>query len=195
MPNWSAGTAPHVLRNATFLLGDTGEAEDEVQNAIWKAFQHLDQLRGAGEFAGWLGRIVTNHCLNRLRARARSRMLYLDSRDSQDGDPIELPCKAEDPEYGLIQHQMSTVVQREIRRVPLVLRKVLLLRDVQRLPMTEVANRLGITIPAARSRLFRARTELRHRVIQCSGSRSYYTLRYGVRQLPAKSTGCSNLHA
>ena len=115
------------LRNANFLLRDSGEAEDEVQNAMLKAFQHLDQWKGAGEFSGWLGRIVTNHCLNRLRAKSRYRMFYLDCNDNPDGDPIELPCQAEDPEYRLIQHQMAIVVQREIRRIPSVLRNVLLL--------------------------------------------------------------------
>jgi RNA polymerase sigma-70 factor, ECF subfamily len=178
------------LRNAIFLLRDCDEAEDEVQNAIWKAFRRLDQLKGASEFSGWLGRIVTNHCLNRLRASSRYRMFYLDGRDNWDSDPVELPCVAEDPEYGLIQNQMANVIRREIRRIPSMLRNVVLLRDVHRLPMPEVADRLGITIPAARSRLFRAHTELRERVTQCCGPRAYYTLRYGVQHLPARPTCC-----
>ena len=178
------------LRSAVFLLRDCGEAEDEVQNAMWRAFNRLDQLKGASEFSGWLGRIVTNHCLNRLRARSRHRMFYIDGRDNWDTDPFELPCQAEDPEYSLIQNQMANVIRREIRRIPTMLRNVVLLRDVQRLPIPEVAERLGITVPAARSRLFRAHAELRRRVTQCCGPRAYYTLRYGVQHPPATPT-CS----
>jgi RNA polymerase sigma-70 factor (ECF subfamily) len=180
------------LRKAVLLLRDSDEAEDQVQNAIWKAFKCLDQLKGASEFSGWLGRIVNNHCLNRLRARSRYRMFSLDSSDNSDVEATELPCQTEDPEYVLVKNQMENVIRREIRRIPSLLRNVVLLRDVQRLPMAEVALRLGITLPAARSRLFRAHMELRQRVSQCCGSRAYHTLRYGVQHPPAKPT-CSRV--
>jgi RNA polymerase sigma-70 factor (ECF subfamily) len=176
------------LRHANFLLRDQGEAEDEVQNAVWKAFAHLDKYKATGEFSSWLARIVTNDCLIRLRLRSRARMCSIDGTEDRDGDPIELPCHAEDPEFALIQSQMATVVRREISRIPSLLRNVVLLRDVHMLPMDEVANRLGITVPAAKSRLFRARAELRERVIQSCGRRTYYTMRSCVQQLPARST-------
>lgn len=176
------------LRRAMFLLRDREEAEDEVQNAVWKAFTRLDQFKGTGEFSHWLARIVTNHCLIRLRRRSQARMFYLDAVEGRDAD--ELPSVTEDPEYCAIQNQMATVVRREIRRIPTLLRSVVLLRDVQNLPFEEVARRLGITVQAAKSRLFRARTELQHRVIQSSGSRRLYTLRSNVQDLPARSTRC-----
>jgi len=178
------------VRHATFLLRDRGEAEDEVQNAVWKAFEHLDKYKATGEFSSWLSRIVTNDCLIRLRMRSRFRMYYIDGTEDRNGDPVDIPCRAEDPEYALIQNQMASVVRREISRIPSLLRNVVLLRDVQDLPMGEVADRLGITVPAAKSRLFRARAELRQRIIQCCGLRTYYTMRSCVQKLPPKPTRC-----
>ena len=182
---------PTCLRYASSLLRDRGEAEEEVQNAFWKAFEHLDQFRGDAEFASWLLRIVANHCLMRLRLRSRARMLYLDRHYLLDDEgPIEVPSPSYDPEFEMIQTQMASVVQQEIRRIPKLLRNVVLLRDVECLPMTDVAERLGITIPAAKSRLFRARTELRHRVLQSCGGRGHYLPRSAVQAIPARSTRC-----
>ncbi len=176
------------LRFASTLLHDTGEAEEEVQNAFWKAFEHLDQFRGDALFSSWLLRIVANHCLMRLRLRTRMRTLHLDGDRAREGDvPIDVPCSAYDPEYELIQSQLASLLQREIRRIPKLLRNVVLLRDVENLPMPDVADRLGITLPAAKSRLFRARTELRHRVLQSCGSRSHLLPRSIVRAMPARS--------
>lgn len=182
---------PACLRFAISLLRDQGEAEEEVQNALWKAFEHLNQFKGAAEFSNWLLRIVENHCLMRLRLRARVRMLHFDGDGDREGDgTAEVPAKASDPEYGLMQSEMAVVLQREIFRIPKLLRNVILLRDVQELSMSDVAARLGITVPAAKSRLFRARNELRQRVLQCYGQRDDcmpYSSAHGV---PARSTRC-----
>src|SRR5215472_12030444 len=182
---------PACLRQAIYMLRNRGEAEEEVQNAYLKAFEHLDQFQGASEFSSWLSRIVTNHCLMLLRVKARARMIYIDGDHSRDGDgALELPSSSTDPERDLIQTQMADVLQREIRRIPALLRNVVMLRDVEQLPMPAVARRLGITVPAAKSRLFRARIELRSRVLQFCGSRGYGAPRSSVQIMPAKSTRC-----
>jgi len=179
------------LRFASSRLHDRGEAEEEVQNAFWKAFEHLDQFRGDAEFSSWLLRIVANHCLMRLRLRSRARMLHLDGDNLREGEgQIEVPSPAYDPEYELIQSQMASVVQQEIRRIPRLLRNVVLLRDIEHLPMNDVADRLGITMPAAKSRLFRARTELRHRMLHFCGTRGQWLPRSSVQDIPARSTRC-----
>ena len=182
---------PACLRQAIYMLRNRGEAEEEVQNAYLKAFEHLDQFQGASEFSSWLSRIVTNHCLMLLRVKARARMIYIDGDHSRDGDgSIELPSSSTDPERDLIQTQMASVLQRQIRRIPALLRNVVVLRDVEQLPMPTVARRLGITVPAAKSRLFRARIELRSRVLQFCGSNGYGSPRSSVQSMPAKSTRC-----
>jgi RNA polymerase sigma-70 factor (ECF subfamily) len=153
------------VKIASFILRDRGDAQDEVQKACCKAFEHLDQYHGDAEFLSWLLRIVSNQCLMLIRVRRRTRFLYIDAEsDREKSVPIELPSAAADPERQLIDHEMREVLRREIRRIPPLLRNVLLLRDVQELPMPEVAARLRITVPAAKSRLLRARAELRERI-------------------------------
>jgi RNA polymerase sigma-70 factor, ECF subfamily len=157
---------------ATFILRDHGEAQDEVQKACCKAYQHLDQYEGEAEFFSWMHRIVMNQCLMLMRVRRRTRFLYIDAQtDRERCGPIELPADVPDPEEEVIDCELRSILQREIRHIPPLLRNVLMLRDVEELPMTDVAARLRITVPAAKSRLLRARLELRERVIgRCSSA-------------------------
>jgi two-component system NtrC family response regulator len=72
------------LRRATLLIPNRADAEDEVQNAFWKAFQRLDQFRGEGTFVSWLARIVENQCLQRKRSEQRSPLVNPDKRVELD---------------------------------------------------------------------------------------------------------------
>ena len=67
-----------VKRLATSILRDATNAEDEVQNGFWKAFEHLNQFQQDAKFSTWLSRIVVNQCLMRLRKERRAKFLYLD---------------------------------------------------------------------------------------------------------------------
>lgn len=177
------------VKIATFMLRDRAEAEDEVQQACWKAFEHLDQYLGEAEFSTWLLRIVVNECLMLMRVRKRARFLYLDGdQRSDEGRPMELPSASPDPEQDLVKREMLEVLKREIRRIPPLLRNVILLRDVEELPMPDVAERLGITVPAAKSRLLRARIELRERVVQRFGPAKHMMPLSSEQTMPAKST-------
>ena len=168
------------LRRAAFMIRNYGDAEDEVQNAFWKAFRRLSQYRGDGTFAAWLGRIVENQCLMRIREARRFRMLSLgEPRDSNL--KVELSAGAASPEEELGAVQVRRLVRYEIARIPPLLRSVMVLRDVEQLPMPEVAMRLGLSIPAAKSRLMRARTELRERVSKHCGSKGSAMLTEPVR--------------
>lgn len=148
-----------------FFLRNRGDAEDQVQNAVLKAYQHLDQFQGEAEFSTWLARIVANQCLMLIRGRRRARFVYL---DEPTGDPkarpIQLASSGPDPEGALAYLQITQVLESEVRRIPRLLRNVVLLRDIQGLPMREVAGKLGLTVSAAKSRLIRARAELRQRM-------------------------------
>src|SRR4029453_8808288 len=66
------------LKRERFVIRNRSDAEDEVQNACWKAFQRLDQYRGEGTFSAWLSRIVENQCLMRIREERKSHFVYLD---------------------------------------------------------------------------------------------------------------------
>jgi RNA polymerase sigma-70 factor (ECF subfamily) len=162
---------PTCVNIASFMLRDRAEGQDEVQKACLRAFEHLDQYHGEAEFLHWMLRIVVNQCLMLMRVRRRARFLYLDGgREDQGRWPIELPSLSISPEREVIKREMHNILQTEIRRIPPLLRRVLELRDLEGLPMTDVADRLGITVPAAKSRLLRARNELRERVTRRCGS-------------------------
>lgn len=151
------------------ILRDREDAEDEVQNACWKAYEHIGQFQRDAKFSTWLTRIVVNQCLMRLRQLKRARLSYLDDVAEEDGRAFELPSQEESPEQALAKSEMAEVLHEEIRRIPALLRNVFLLREVQQLPMPEVAKRLGISVAAAKSRLLRARHELRLRLEKHQG--------------------------
>ncbi len=153
------------LKLALSILRDKSDAEDEVQNACWKSFEHLKQFNREAKFSTWLTRIVVNQCLMRLRQAKRAKMFYMD--DTQLGDEVvtlELKDETPTPEEQLGQREVSEVLEHEIGRIPPLLRNVFVLRDVKQMPMPAVANQLGISIAAAKSRLLRARMELRARL-------------------------------
>lgn len=156
---------PRAKRMALSILRDPTAAEDEVQNAFWKAYEHIGQFQHDAKFSTWLGRIVVNECLMRLRRERRVRVLSLEEvLHTEDAVPLDVPDDTQSPEEALARTEISTVLRSEIRRIPPMLREVFLLRDVEELPMPEVAGRLGISVAAAKSRLLRARAELRARL-------------------------------
>jgi RNA polymerase sigma-70 factor (ECF subfamily) len=163
------------LKRATLMIHNRSDAEDEVQNAFWKAFQRLDQFRGEGSFGAWLNRIVENQCLMRIREARNSHFVYLD--EANDANVrIELVGQAPDPEDELGVEEVVSLLRREVSRIPPLLRNVMLLRDLDQIPMPDVAVRLGLSVPAAKSRLMRARMELRSRISKHCGRRGAGTL-------------------
>lgn len=179
---------------ATCMLRNRAEAEDEVQKACWKAFEHLNQYLGNAEFLVWLLRIVVNECRMLMRTKKRARLLYLDGdHRTKEGGLMELHCPVANPEQEFARREMLEVLQREIHCIPWFLRSVILLRDIEELPMPDVAERLGITVPAAKSRLLRARSELRERLMQrCKPANDMIGL--SIQQtLPARSARRSAL--
>jgi RNA polymerase sigma-70 factor, ECF subfamily len=163
------------LRRAILMLRNRGDAEDEVQNGFWKAFRRLDQYRGEGAFGAWLAKIVENQCLMRLRDQRSSRYVCLD--ESSDTKPgLELVGRAATPEEDLGVKEVVWLLRREVSRIPPLLRDVVILRDLHQLAMSDVAVRLGVSVPAAKSRLMRAREELRSRVSKHCGRKGPGTL-------------------
>lgn len=163
------------LNRATQMLRNRSDAEDEVQNAFWKALQRLDQFRGDGPFAAWLNRIVENQCLMRIREGQNARFVYLDE-STESNVRMELVSQKADPEDELGLDEVLVLMRREISRMPPLFRHVMVLRDIDQLPMPDVASRLGLSIPAAKSRLMRARNELRSRVSKYCGRKGAGTL-------------------
>jgi RNA polymerase sigma-70 factor, ECF subfamily len=168
------------LKRASSLIRSPTDAEDEVQNACWKAFERLAQFRGEGSFAAWLSRIVENQCLMRIREDRQAHFLYLDQ-SSEGNVRVELVAQVPGPEDTLGDEELEDILQKEISRIPPLLRNVMFLSDVERLPMPDVAARLGVSVPAAKSRLGRARAELRARLKKYCGRRGFSTLTHKTK--------------
>jgi RNA polymerase sigma-70 factor (ECF subfamily) len=178
------------LKRAMLMIRNRSDAEDEVQNAFWKAFQRLDQFRGEGTFAAWLSRIVENQCLMRIREARNSQFVYLDE-STESNVRIELVGQTAGPEDQLGADEVVKLLRREISRIPPLLRNVMLLRDLDQMPMPDVACRLGLSVPAAKSRLMRARMELRSRITKHCGRKGPGTLIQLARYSQAAYTRAS----
>jgi len=153
-----------AMKVAVSIVRDRQDAEDEVQNAFWKAYEHINQFQRDAKFSTWLTRIVVNQCLMRLRQMRRARFAYIDDTEADDVAAADLKDIRPTPENLLGVTQVASVLHLEISRTPPLLRNVFLLRDVENKPMPEVAAKLGISVAAAKSRLLRARAELRSRM-------------------------------
>lgn len=163
------------LRRAIFLMRNRSDAEDEVQNGFWKAFQRLGQFRGEGSFCAWLSRIVENQCLMRLREERCLHFVCLDeSSESKPG--LELIAQSTNPEDDLGLKEVISLLRQEVLRIPPLLRNAIVLRDLDQLTIQDVAQRLGVSVPAAKSRLMRARGELRSRIQKHCGQKGPGTL-------------------
>lgn len=168
---------PTCRRLAVSILKNADDAEDEVQNALWKAFEHIGQFQQDSKFSTWLSRIVVNQCLMRLRKEKRARHVSIDEPVSaEENIKLDLPDLQASPEQALGREELGRVLHTEIRRIPPLLRQVFILRDVEERPMEEISQILGISVAAAKSRLLRARLELRNRMQKHMGAMGLATL-------------------
>jgi RNA polymerase sigma-70 factor, ECF subfamily len=150
---------------ALSILKDRQDAEDEVQNSYWNAWRHVGQFQGDSKFSTWVSRIVRNQSLMRLRKARRASFLYLDEGAPDGGaGQLDIPDRQSTPEAQFSSKEMHGILHREIRRLPPMLRGVLVLRDLNGMSVSDVAGQLGISVVAAKSRLLRARSELRQRL-------------------------------
>ncbi len=148
--------------------GDTETTHDVLQDALLNAFRALQNFRGDANFATWLYTIARRLCIRARRDLDRFYSLD-DPLQSEEGQQIlrELIDKhAQDPEAIAIENDLRERVQRAIAELPKSLRQVLILRDIEELSTEETAQRLGLTVPAVKARLHRAREQLRQRLEQ-----------------------------
>jgi RNA polymerase sigma-70 factor (ECF subfamily) len=156
---------PMAFNAAHVILKNHDEAEEQVQQSFVKAYEHMDRFRRDAKFSTWLVRIVVNQCLMRLRHFKRSKLVSLEYMSS-GAERIAMEPRAQgwSPETEMQRAETAAILRREICRIPPLLRNVFLLRDIEERPMPDVAQALGISVYAAKSRLLRARAELKIRL-------------------------------
>ena len=150
---------------AASVLRDVSEAEDAMQDAWSKAWQHVASFHGESKFSTWFTRIVLNQCLMRIRSRRRRPVVQLDEPTPDMERPaMQVVDEQPNPEETFAKDQIRDLVRKEVALMPPQLRDPIILRDFNQLPIEAVANRLKVSIPAAKSRILRARAELRKRL-------------------------------
>jgi len=156
----------NVFRIAQHITQNREDAEDVVQDAFLKAFQKLGQFQGQSKFYTWLVRITVNEALMRLRRRRPERMVSLDEdvKTEEDSIPREVADWAPNPEQLYNQSELKEILAKTIQGLPAGFRTVFVLRDVEGLSTEETADALGLSVPAVKSRLLRARLQLRERL-------------------------------
>jgi RNA polymerase sigma-70 factor (ECF subfamily) len=155
-----------LYRIARAILHSDAEAEDVMQDAYVRAYEHLDQFAARGPFAAWLTRIAVHEALARLRHRNHTQPLE----DTQnDGDQsMQMTSKSLDPEQSASDAQLRDLLEEAVLGLPEHYRTVIMLRDIEELSTTETALALDLTEDNVKIRLHRGhgmiRSWLLHRI-------------------------------
>jgi RNA polymerase sigma-70 factor (ECF subfamily) len=156
----------NVFRIAQHITQNREDAEDVVQDAFLKSYENLKNFQEQSKFYTWLVRIAVNEALMRLRRRRPERMVSLDEEVKTDEDsmPREVADWSPNPEQLYTQSELRDILTKTIQGLPSSFRTVFVLRDVEGLSTEETAEALDLSIPAVKSRLLRARLQLRERL-------------------------------
>ncbi len=156
----------NVFRIAQHITQNREDAEDVVQDAFLKAYGNLEQFQEQSKFYTWLVRIAVNEALMKLRRRRPERTVSLDQdvQTEEDSMPREVADWSPNPEQQYTQAELRDILSKTIQGLPAGFRMVFVLRDVEGLSTEETADALGLSIPAVKSRLLRARLQLRERL-------------------------------
>jgi RNA polymerase sigma-70 factor (ECF subfamily) len=151
-----------IYRSLLAVLGSAAEAEDAVQDAFLKAFEHIGEFEERSKFSTWLVRIAVNTGLQRLRGRKN-----LESLDEEDEEfkPRRIQAWQDDPERAYSKEELRRLIEKEVMKLPPKYRLALMLRDLEELSTEEAANALGLTVPGLKARVLRGRLMLRESLV------------------------------
>jgi RNA polymerase sigma-70 factor (ECF subfamily) len=161
-----------LYRVARSIVHDPDEAEDIIQDAYVRAFQHLRQFAGRAKFSTWLTRIAVHEALARARRQRRFEDLAHPDADNS-GDPMnDLPSNTPDPERVAATVELARFLEQAIDALPDAYRSVFMLREVEEMSTEEAAACLDITEENVKTRLHRARAMLRRELYARAGANS-----------------------
>jgi len=154
-----------ILRLAQNITQNREDAEDVMQEAFLKAYEHLSGFQGNSRFYTWLVRIAVNQALMKLRKR-RPNVVSIDEEVNTGEDliPREIEDWGPSPEDRYKQTELSDILSEVIGDLDPSFRIVFQLRDIEELSTEETAEALGLSVPAVKSRLLRARLKLRQKL-------------------------------
>src|SRR5579863_7158932 len=155
-----------IFRLAMNITQNREDAEDVLQESFLKAYEHLDQFLGNSKFYTWIVRIAVNQALMKLRKRRSDRAVSLDEQIDTGEDTVvrEIAAWDPDPEQRFSQEELHRILTGAIDDLAPIYRTVFTLRDVDGLSTEETAEALDLSVPAVKSRLLRARLQLRDKL-------------------------------
>jgi RNA polymerase sigma-70 factor, ECF subfamily len=155
-----------VFRLAQHVTQNREDAEDVLQETFLKAYEHLDQFRGDSKFYTWIVRIAVNQALMKLRRRKSDKAVSLDETIDTGEDNIvrEIAAWGEDPEQQFSREELGEILDSAVQSLEPLYRSVFVLRDIEDLSTEETAEALDLSVPAVKSRLLRARLQLREKL-------------------------------
>lgn len=151
-----------LFRIAQHVTNNREDSQDAVQESFMKALQHLEEFREQSQFSTWLFRITVNQSLMKLRKRRRP-ALSCDQGFQAEEDilPREIADWAPNPEELCRASELRNILVGAIEKLHPTLRTVFVLREVEELSISQTAMALDLSVPAVKTRLFRARLQLR----------------------------------
>ena len=157
-----------LYRVARAILRNDGEAEDVMQDAYVRAYEHLGQFAGKARFSTWLTRIAVHEAL--ARHRRQDRYQELEPMSEREGDPMDrFASSMPNPEQQASNAEIRRLLEEAVERLPDSYRIVFMLRDVEEMSTSDAAEALEITEENVKIRLHRARVLLRKRLYARAG--------------------------
>jgi RNA polymerase sigma-70 factor (ECF subfamily) len=165
-----------LLQAAYRITRNWQDAEDARQDSLLKAFTHLKDFQEKSSFSTWITRIAINSALMILRKKRGCIEISIDGSEDSDRNygRREVRSLTEDPESFLVREEREELLRDAILQLPQVFQEVLELRQAREYSTREIAQALGISVPAVKSRLSRAKLTLRAALLRTdSQSESY----------------------
>ena len=155
-----------IYRLARNITQNAEDAEDLLQDAFLKAYTNLGKFHGDSKFYTWIVRIAVNEALMKLRKRRGDKMVSLDEEIELGEESVtrEIAVWDGNPEQTYSQEEMRKLLDDAIQSLKPTFRSVFQLRDVEELSTEETAEALELSVPEVKSRLLRARLQLRERL-------------------------------
>ena len=156
-----------IYRLCFRMVGNAEDAADMVQEAFLKAWRNLDRFQGDAAFSTWLYRLASNCCLDFLRSQKRRPTVSMTSEDEEgEEQTVEVADNSATPEETLLQKEEQREIAQAMASLDEEQRQILTLRVVNDLSYTEIAELLTIKEGTVKSRIARARENLRKKLLQ-----------------------------
>jgi RNA polymerase sigma-70 factor, ECF subfamily len=156
----------NIFRLAQNITQNREDAEDVLQETFLKAYEHLPDFHGDSKFYTWVVRIAVNEALMKLRKRKWDKTVWLDEPVQTGEDTVarEIAVWEDNPEQRYSKEELHEILDKAVNGLAPPYRTVFVLRDMEGLSTEETAEALELSVPAVKSRLLRARLQLRDKL-------------------------------